>query len=284
MSTALILVTGGIGWFDYVTGPDLAMSLAYLVPIVAACWFVGEVPGTVTSIASGIAWFAADIAWRHVELASLSYWNGFTRLVIFVAIGQLVLLARRDRDGLARMNLRLNELLRHETELSRTDTLTGLPNSRAFYEDLTRRIEESRRTSTALCVAYLDVDNFKQVNDRYGHFAGDDALRIIARAIRESVRPTDVASRLAGDEFAIVLNEIDTAGFVAIAGRIAEQVRRAASAWPDAALDVSIGLACFHEPPSDADDAIRRADAAMYQAKRNGKGRIEMWSRSESAS
>jgi len=102
----------------------------------------------------------------------------------------------------------LRRSLTRERELSRTDPLTALSNSRAFYEEARRLLALCRRQHRPITVAYIDVDNFKAVNDRLGHQAGDELLKGIALQVRASIRPSDLSARLGGDEFAILLPEL----------------------------------------------------------------------------
>jgi diguanylate cyclase (GGDEF)-like protein len=170
-------------------------------------------------------------------------------------------------------NARLHDIVQRQAI---TDDLTGLVNRRRFIEALEAEIERARRFGAPLAIVLSDLDNFKQVNDEFGHHGGDVVLRAFADLIRSHVRDVDVSGRIGGEEFAIVLPETDRAG----AARVAERMRRSLSAVPIAvAADASIHVAASFgvaELAADhsGDDLLRAADAALYQAKDAGKNRV----------
>ena len=169
-----------------------------------------------------------------------------------------------------------DELRKRNAELeaiSRTDALTGLPNRRHLQERLASTAAASRRRQISMAVLMVDVDHFKSVNDRFGHEAGDIVLKEVAATLHSACRGEDVAGRWGGEEFLIVAEATMTEG----AAILAERVRRAIAAAPvhlgDAALEVtaSIGVAAG---AGEVDDLLRRADAALYDAKGSGRNRV----------
>lgn len=163
-------------------------------------------------------------------------------------------------------------------ELSSRDELTGLLNRRAFREVAAQRIAHHRRNGRTGALLFVDMDNFKAVNDVHGHQAGDDALRALAGILSGSEhRQSDVVARLGGDEFALWLEETDCGGAVQLAERIllkCEVLKRFSGA-PEKPLSVSIGVVVSRPDDSDSlDKLIEQADEAMYRAKRAGKGRV----------
>lgn len=147
---------------------------------------------------------------------------------------------------------------------ARTDALTGLANRRAWEELILREVARADRTQRPLCVALIDLDNFKSLNDEQGHLAGDRFLQRAASAWQHAVRRSDVLTRFGGDEFAVLLPDTDP-------GRAAEALERLRAATPDE-VRFSAGLAPWR-PGDRGDDLVARADAALYEAKGLGKGR-----------
>lgn len=256
-----------IGWLDVVTGPDVGMSLFYLMPIVACGWWVGRRAAVAAGVAAAIAWLVADTVTHAPERALVSGWNAFTRLAIFVFVGMSVASSRRDRQRMARL-LALSE------ESARTDALTGLANARAFYERIGAELPRLRRSGAALCVAYVDLDNFKKVNDRFGHAAGDALLKRVAFVLRDCVRAGDSVARLGGDELALALWDSTASGAEQTCERIIARIRALADEYPGTDLGASAGVAWFATPPESVDAVVKAADEAMYEAKRAGKGRV----------
>jgi len=164
--------------------------------------------------------------------------------------------------------------------LSRTDSMTGLLNRRAFYEeDLPRRISRLQRSRETAALFFVDMDNFKRVNDVHGHQAGDDAILILRDLLMEMSRPGDVIARLGGDEFAMWLDGISPEVSENRAGRLiyASECLRKLSGDDDHPLGISVGVAIF-DPDDDEslDDIMARADAAMYEVKNSGKSGFHM--------
>lgn len=178
---------------------------------------------------------------------------------------------------MAALNVRLSRLLEEEQRLARTDALTGLANSRSFREALYRAIARNRRDRSPIAVACFDLDNFKALNDTQGHAGGDRAMRAAADALTRVARTMDIAARIGGDEFAVLLHDCDEASAHAVAGRMLREitcVMERAGAGLDAGLGASVGVACFPEPPDDPDVTLGTADRALYQAKSRGKGQM----------
>ena len=257
-----------IGRIDYATGTDIGLSLLYLIPVAIAGWYGGVSIATIVGAAAGTAWLSADLAWRDSDTAILiSVWNSFTRYVIYIAVGVLLALLHRDRE-------KLRSLAARESSLARTDAGTHLPNARAFMEVLEAEVRAARESGDPVCVAYLDLDNFKCVNDQFGHAAGDEVLQRVAAALRQSIRGHDVAARVGGDEFAVLLRGVEPDAARTVGERIAARVTDIASNYSGAALGVTLGVAHFRAVPRDAATLLRAADGVMYQGKASGKGRV----------
>ena len=155
-------------------------------------------------------------------------------------------------------------------ELSRTDALTGAANTRAFHERAQMEIDRSLRYGHAITIAYLDVDDFKAINDEFGHSKGDEVLLRIAEVTARQIRKTDLLGRLGGDEFAILFPETGPKMVSRIMNRIKDNLSQEmrTKGWP---FTFSVGVATFMAPPSSVDEMIKTADNMMYVAKSRGK-------------
>jgi two-component system, cell cycle response regulator len=173
---------------------------------------------------------------------------------------------------------RLRDNVQMSIEMAITDALTSLYNRRYMETHLTTLVEQSAARGKPIAVLVVDIDYFKAVNDSHGHDAGDDVLREFALRIRKSIRNIDLACRLGGEEFVIVMPETD----MAVATMVAERLRRRIASEPFAIQDgtrlidvtISIGIAALDGAADDAAAILKRADTALYRAKRNGRNRV----------
>jgi diguanylate cyclase (GGDEF)-like protein len=176
------------------------------------------------------------------------------------------------------------DLYQTTLELSVTDALTKLMNRRALNRLLDAELERARRFNTPLAVLMLDVDHFKQYNDRMGHLLGDDALRAVAQALASSVRKVDAVARFGGEEFCVVLPRTDEAAGLEVADKLLKAIRAldlpGASSQPLGRMSISVGVATYPDdmPPAFVDQPIKVlvdvADQAAYEAKRRGRDRV----------
>jgi diguanylate cyclase (GGDEF)-like protein len=226
---------------------------------------------------AAVAWLVRSRAWGYamaVLAAVLTVWvataagaplaaglvGAAVRLVYYLIVVVLV--------GEA---LRL--VLAHREE-ARVDALTGIANMRAFQEAAEREIERTRRTPQPLSLLYLDVDHFKDVNDSFGHGAGDDLLRSIGHVLTCEARSTDIVARLGGDEFAVLMPETDRLAAGHMARRLREELARVR--LPDERpVRCSIGVATQLTAPIGVQELLHHADELMYRAKQRGPGMIE---------
>ena len=254
---ALVLVLGGV---DYLTGPDFSFVVFYLFPVFLVSWFAGPGAGMAISVLSGTAWFTADILTMPPSAhPTVPYWNLLTKLGFFLIVNATVSSLRISLD--------------RERELARTDYVTSVANSRYFAEIASQEIRRARRYQHPFTVAYLDIDDFKRVNDLWGHSVGDALLTTVAAAMRDNIRSTDTVARLGGDEFALLLPETDYDASDVVVGKVRESLLSAmrARGWP---VTFSIGVVTFHVPPENVDTMIQIADGFMYEVKHGGKNRI----------
>ncbi len=177
--------------------------------------------------------------------------------------------------ALAIENAQLRSELRR---LAVTDHLTGLPNRREIELRLELEVERSERYGRPLAVLMVDLDNLKAVNDRFGHAVGDEVLCAVANMLRNNIRSSEIAGRLGGDEFTVVLPETDSRQAAALAQRLIETLSDALRSWPGipdadiiAVIGLSIGIASNDEGPLPARQLTAQADIALYEAKRRGK-------------
>ncbi len=174
--------------------------------------------------------------------------------------------------GIAKAYLDLTRAQQELTRVAQTDALTGLLNRIAFSTKSETILNSKFEPSKTPCLLYIDADHFKDINDTFGHLAGDEALRILADCLRQCCRATDLIGRIGGEEFAILLTHAGIDGGQAAAERIRRTVETSHVEWHGARLDlsVSIGVAPFRKG-EDLDRLLSAGDAALYRAKANGR-------------
>jgi diguanylate cyclase (GGDEF)-like protein len=177
----------------------------------------------------------------------------------------------------ASLALEMVDLHEQMRKMSITDGLTGLFNHREFYQQLRRELERARRYRHTVSLLIIDVDDFKRFNDRFGHLAGDLALRKIADLLRHCARATDVVARYGGEEFAVILPESTASGALMLAERIKTEVavhNFLPQVPGEVHLTVSIGIYTAEEGAVSEDQLVGYADQATYSAKDAGKNRV----------
>ena len=252
--------TAVISFVKYLTGPEWALSAFYIFPIILVTWNAGIRMGVLISVVSAVSWLVADVMMLETfSFPLIPYINEMFRLVVFLVISMII--------------FKLKTAIENQKELAGTDPLTSVLNRRAFYTIADLELNSARRYQTTTSFLYLDVDNFKKVNDRHGHQMGDKLLCSVAESIKKNIRSIDVVVRFGGDEFGVLLTRTDAAASLQVVRKIKdnllELVRR--NGWP---VTFSIGVATFPAPPETIDIMIDAADAQMYMAKQAGKNRI----------
>lgn len=256
-----VLLVVFIGIVDYLTGAEISLSIFYLLPISLVVWFTGKWRGFVVSVASGITWLAADLATGHIySHPVVPYWNMMVRLGFFLIVTFTL--------------HKLKIALVLEKALARTDSLTGIANGKAFDELANSEINRARRYRHPFTLAYIDLDNFKTVNDYFGHTTGDTLLQLVAKIIQDNLRAVDIVARLGGDEFAILLPETEHEPGQVVIRRIQKNLLdiMQKNGW---SVTFSIGMVTFVSPLSTVDKMIKMADDLMYSVKNSGKNGIK---------
>ncbi|MBV8032368.1 MAG: GGDEF domain-containing protein [Betaproteobacteria bacterium] len=255
-----VALCAAIALVDIVTPPELNLSLFYVFVILLATWNAGLRAGfAFAAFACGMQWVVMS-AYTPPYLHSV-YW--------YIALA--------DRCATFFVVLVLTHPLRllfedHENA-ARIDSLTGAANRKYFMELLATELRRSERSGRAFSVALVDCDDFKVINDQFGHLVGDSVLRGVVEIAKESVRATDTVARFGGDEFAILFPETGAVPAHDIARRVQSKIRQS-EAVPYWTKTVSIGLGTFTNARGDPTDVVAQCDALMYQAKRLGRGEI----------
>lgn len=254
-------LVAAIAAFRVTLGRDVPVADFLLIPVAIVGWLVTEraYAYVIAGCTAAISVVIAVAGQAQAPLAAALTAAG-VRFVLYLIVLALL-------EGIRRMQVA------REKE-ARTDYLTGAANARAFGETAAVEIERSRRYRQDLSLLYLDVDDFKAINDTFGHGSGDGVLAEFSHVMRCSVRTNDLVARLGGDEFAVLMPETNRFAALAVARRVREEVGRAT--LPDGrAVRCSIGVASYLAPPASVDALIHDADTLMYRAKEQGKDRIE---------
>lgn len=259
-SAALLMVVI-ISVAAYAVGYEISTSTFLLIPIALATWYSSYREGVYFAVLSAIIWHLIDTTFAAHQYTHplIPFWNTTVRLGLFLITAYFLTLLKTQ--------------LNREQNLSRTDSLTGVMNGRGFAEVAEKMFELGARHGRPTCLAYIDMDDFKQVNDQRGHSEGDKVLQTVGEVFLKSVRKTDVVCRLGGDEFAIAMPETSETGARAAFNKLRKNLALAMQEhnWP---VSFSIGVISFDLPPSNFDEAVKLADALMYQVKKSGKNNI----------
>ena len=237
---------------DWVTGPELSFSVLYMGTVVAVTWIGSRRHGML------VAWLAAAesllaVALKRGAPTAADVWNATTQLVVLLFTAALIGSLRRA--------------LADQRRMAMVDPLTGAMNRRAFQLVAERERMRAGREGTPLSLAYLDLDGFKEVNDRFGHGAGDDLLAEFATRVTNEIRGTDLLARIGGDEFVLLLPDTDAREAVVVVDRVRTLLDET---FPDTSVTTSAGIATYRFPPNTVDAMLAGADDLLYQAKERG--------------
>ena len=250
-----------LGLGDYYTGFELSFSFFYLIPVTMTAWALGRESGLSFSVLSAAVWLTSNLlSGREFSHPAIEVWNTLIRFGFFSVVTILL--------------TELHNALEEERLLANTDPLTGALNRRSFNELAEKRMIMAEVNRRPYALVYLDLDNFKTINDVLGHAVGDLVLKTAVDTLRGQIRNTDFLARLGGDEFAVMLEDIDPTHVANIVQRwqAALLETMAKNRWE---ITFSIGVMTVLSLPESVDKLVSLTDALMYEVKRKGKNAIE---------
>ncbi len=258
IATGIVFV---LGFIDYLTGFELSFSFFYLIPVTMIAWAVGRNQGLTFSVLSASVWLTSNIlSGQSFSNIFIGVWNTLIRFGFYSVVTILI--------------SELRHALEEERLLANTDPLTGALNRRSFNEVAEKRMIISEVNRHPYTMVYIDLDNFKTVNDKLGHAVGDLVLKIVVDTLQKQIRNTDFLARLGGDEFAILLTDIDQNNAQIIVQRLQsallEKMER--NEWD---ITFSIGVLTVLSMPESVDKLVSLTDALMYDVKGRGKNAIQ---------
>ena len=261
---------------EQVRAGDL-MPLTYVVLSIVLTAMLLDTASTV--VVAGVQW-AALLLLSSVLPHSRFNWPSLLTLVFFLSVLAILytIVTRRDTEQIEEQGRRIREDQRELHDRLVHDPLTGLFNWGHLAEVLPRTITQAQEDGMPVSLLVLDIDNFKAINDLYGHNVGDQVLRDVASVLRSTVRPSDIVFRFGGDEFVVI--QPGLAADVAHARAAEELLHLRSIQLPDAPtqlqVSVSGGIASYPDHATNSEDLFRRADAALLEAKRSGRNRLEL--------
>jgi diguanylate cyclase (GGDEF)-like protein len=249
-----------VSFLRYFTPTELQVTFLFLLPISFATWFLSPLIGCLFVVAATVILLVVDM--RHPDGAhqSILVYNALMNLGFFSAV---VFIFSEVRT-----------LYKREQELSLHDPLTGLLNHRAFVDKVTTENRRLQRHPNSLTLAYIDLDNFKRVNDQRGHAAGDALLKSVAQVMTNTVRSTDFVARLGGDEFVILLPDTNSEAAKSVMAKVHEKLLQHLLEQ-EYKVTFSIGAVTFATMRDSPTQMIYMADETMYAVKQRGKNGIE---------
>jgi diguanylate cyclase (GGDEF)-like protein len=259
LGSILLLVVGAGALFA--SSSLLEFSVFFIIPVAYFSWFIHRKAGTIASaVSAAVTLWANTASPLHISHPRVAYWNALIWFAFFVSITFIVAALKSLHD--------------RERQLSRVDSLTGIGNRLAFYEFATAERNRAGRNNQPITLAYLDLDGFKEINDTLGHQTGDKVLVNVARTLQMSVRQTDMAARMGGDEFALILPDTNQPAASTVLGKVLALLERAMlqKGWR---ITFSVGAVTFLAPPVSVQEMIAGADQVMFSVKNSGKNRLQ---------
>lgn len=252
-SFAIVIILGVI---RSATDAEYAFSSFALLFVVLVTWVNGRNSGLLLSVIAAVIWGIADVtSIRHFSSEWIPLVNSITRAATDICIVFIISVLKSSL-------IQVENMATH-------DQLTGLFNRRAFINFGKEEVERSRRYGHHLAVVFLDLDNFKKINDSRGHLVGDMVLKKVAVALENTLRASDMTARLGGDEFSVLLPEIDYDSAAETGTKILLAIQAAMKEYPP--VSASIGVAWFSTPMKDFESMLNAADGLMYEIKQQRK-------------
>ena len=250
-----------LGITDYVTGFELSFSFFYLIPVTMVAWVISRNTGLAFSVLAASVWLTSNLL-SGQEFSSLfiGVWNTMIRFGFYSVVTILL--------------TELRHALEEERLLANTDPLTGVLNRLSFNEIAEKKMIVSEINQRPYTMVYIDLDNFKTINDTFGHAIGDLVLKFVVDTIQTHIRITDFLARLGGDEFAILLTDIDQEHAETIVQRLQLSLleKMEFNHWE---ITFSIGVLTVLSMPESVDKLVSLTDAVMYEVKNKGKNAIQ---------
>lgn len=241
-------------------------SLLMVTTVLAATWMVNGAAQA----------YSTDFIWRFV--------------VTYLAVTCIVVWLEHYKNRFQRELLRVNDELKNEieerkvletklTKMAHTDGLTNLANRRSFWQNGIKELQRARRYNIPICLAVLDIDHFKVINDTYGHPAGDEVLRALSRHCTYILRSTDLLARIGGEEFAFLLLHVNLQEALVKLNKLREEIEKLSIQTEKGSIKitVSIGIAPFDDDVKSLDMLYKNADDTLYKAKQNGRNGIVLY-------
>ncbi len=216
----------------------------------------------------------------YLIISAVTYWFEYYRHHYYQDLDAKNRILRQEKERLKQEIGRRSVLEDELKQLANTDSLTGVMNRRHFWDVAARELDRHRRYDHNLALLIMDIDNFKQINDKFGHPTGDKVIQMLARRCLKNIRNADYIARIGGEEFAILLVETDPNQVFSISERLRKMLAEKAVAAnkEDVQFTVSIGVATNDPKDSTVDQLFQRADEALYTAKNGGRNRVEFFS------
>jgi diguanylate cyclase (GGDEF)-like protein len=244
---------------DRFSGNSAALGVFYLIPVYFVAWYVDTPSGILFSLIAYYSMALTDAGFDSAEVAANLRNAAYLSALLFFIVTSMML------SG-------LNQAYKRERALSSHDYLTDVFNRREFFHLAEVERLRALRYGRALTIVFFDLDDFKLVNDRFGHAAGDEMLSTVARTIKRCIRATDIIARLGGDEFVLLLEETDSDSARVIVNKLREGLADELAETPYK-VTASMGVMTFVIPPATVDEMVRKADELMYSAKNSGGDR-----------